>query len=169
MKGFDMEIINDVYLSDLLSDLAKEHFDKKSAENIKEALVLFAGYTKFKDEYEEMLYSQPNWAYNYSVAQMNSAKALCKEAEDVHLSKWDIPSAYMKAIYCVPLSEKLDNSEWLLCYVIEIKGKRAALQVSVDKDGAWNYSLNTKALVFEGNGELDVLDYYEKKLLLTTA
>jgi hypothetical protein len=130
---------------------------------------LYAGYTKHKDDYEEMLYSQPNWADNYSVAEMDMAKAICNEVGDIHLSRWDIPSAYMKAIYCVPLSEKLDNSEWLLCYAIEIKGKNALLQVQVDKAGAWNYSLNIKGLTFEGEGELDVYDYYLQKLQLTTA
>lgn len=164
-----MKIINEVYLSDMLAEIAKSHFDKKSSENIKEVLVLYAGYTKHKDDYEEMLYSQPNWADNYSVAEMDMAKAICNEVGDIHLSRWDIPSAYMKAIYCVPLSEKLDNSEWLLCYAIEIKGKNALLQVQVDKAGAWNYSLNIKGLTFEGEGELDVYDYYLQKLQLTTA
>jgi len=164
-----MKIINDVYLSDMLADIAKAHFDKKNSENIKEALVMFAGYTKHKDDYEEMLYSQPNWADNYSVAEMDMAKAICNEVGDIYLSKWDIPSAYMKAMYCVPISEKLNNTEWLLCYAIEIKGKHALLQVQVDKAGAWNYSLNTKDLTFEGEGELDVYDYYSHKLELTTA
>lgn len=164
-----MKIINETYLSDMLADIAKANFDKKSNENIKEALVLFAGYTKYKDNYEDMLYSQPNWADNYSLTEMDNAKALCKEAEDVYLSKWDIPSAHMKAMYCLPLREELSNSEWLLCYFIEIKGKHATLQVTVDKDGAWNCHLNSNALVFEGNGEFDICDYYEKKLLLTTA
>ena len=169
MKGIEMKIINEVYLADLLSDLAKAHFDKKSTENIKEALVLFAEYTKLKDDYEEMVYSQPNWADNYSVAEMDIAKALYKEAEDIYLSKWDIPSVYMKAIYSVPLSEELDNTEWLLCYFIEIKGKHVVLQVQVDRAGAWNYSLNTKGLTFEGEGEFDVYDYYSHKLQLVTA
>ena len=164
-----MKIINDVYLSDMLADIAKAHFDKKSSENIKEALVLFVGYTKHKDDYEVMLYSQPNWADNYSVAEMDMAKAICNEVGDIYLSKWDIPSAYMKAMYCVPLSEKLDNTEWLLCYAIEIKGKHALLQVQVDKAGAWNYSLNTKGLTFEGEEEFDVYDYYSRKLQLVTA
>ena len=164
-----MEIINATYLSDMLADIAKANFDKKNIENIKEALVLFAGYTKYKDNYEDMVYSQPNWADNYSLAEMDSAKALCKEAEDVHLSKWDIPSAHMKAMYCVPFRFELSTTIWLLCYAIEIKGKHALLQVQVEKDGVWNYSLKTEGLIFEGSGELDVFDYYEKKLQLTTA
>ena len=164
-----MEIINETYLSDMLADIAKANFDKKNIENIKEALVLFAGYTKYKDNYEDMVYSQPNWADNYSLAEMDSAKALCKEAEDVYLSKWDIPSAHMKAMYCLPLREELSNTEWLLCYAIKIKGNHALLQVQVEKDGVWNYSLNSNDLIFEGYGELDVFDYYEKKLQLTIA
>ena len=164
-----MKIINEVYLSDMLAEIAKSHFDKKSSKNIKEALVLFADYTKHKDDYEEMLYSQPNWADNYSVAEMDMAKAICNEVGDIYLSKWDIPSAYMKAMYCVPISEKLNNTEWLLCYAMEIKGKRVTLQVQVDRAGAWNYSLNTKGLTFEGEEEFDVYDYYSRKLQLVTA
>jgi len=164
-----MEIINEVYLCDMLADIAKEHFDKKSSENIKEALVLFAGYTKCKDDYEDMLYSEPNWADNYSLAEIDIAKAKFEEAGEVFLSKWHIPSACMEALYCKPLSKKLDNTEWLLCYFIEIKDKPATLQVSVDKDGAWNYHMNSNALVFEASGEFDVCDYYKKKLQLTTA
>ena len=164
-----MKIINEVYLSDMLAEIAKSHFDKKSSKNIKEALVLFADYTKHKDDYEEMLYSQPNWADNYSVAEMDMAKAICNEVGDIYLSKWDIPSAYMKAMYCVPISEKLNNTDWLLCYAMEIKGKRVTLQVQVDRAGAWNYSLNTKGLTFEGEEEFDVYDYYSRKLQLVTA
>ena len=164
-----MEIINATYLSDMLADIAKANFDKKNIENIKEALALFAVYTKYKDNYEDMVYSQPNWADNYSLAEMDTAKALCKEAEDVHLSNWDIPSAHMKAMYCLPLRVELNKTIWLLCYAMEIKGKHALLQVQVEKDGVWNYSLKTEGLIFEGNGELDVFDYYEKKLQLTIA
>ena len=161
-----MEIINEVYFSDIISDFAKQHFDKKNSDNIKEALVLFAGYTKFKNQYEDMLYSQPNWADNYTLAEMDSAKSLTKEAEEIYLSKWHIPNFFMKAIYCVPLSESLDNTEWLLCYVIEIKDKRAVINIQIDKQGIWNYSMNTKGLSFEGNGKFNVYDYYRKKLKL---
>jgi len=162
-----MKIINQIYLSDLLSDLAKADFDFKNSENIKEALILYEEYAKLKDYYEENLYSQPNWEDNFSVKEMNSARDIYKSAKDKHLSKWDIPSAHMKALYSNPVSKKLENSEWLLLYAIEIKGENATFQISVDKDGAWNYQLNTTSLVCKGTGEFDILDYYTKKIKLT--
>jgi hypothetical protein len=154
-----MKIINSVYLSDLLSDTAYEHFSKKSASEIKESLTLFEKYMKYKDTYDDMLYSQPNWEVNYSVAEMDKARAMYIAAEEFHLHAWNIPDAQMRAILCVPKEMSADTA-WILCYLVAIKDKHALLQVELDANGAWNYSLNTKELACDGSGEFDIHDYY---------
>jgi hypothetical protein len=114
-----------------------------------------------------MCYSQPNWTDNYSVAQMDKAKAKYKEAEDLYLSKWDMPSAHMKALCSVPGNLNVENTEWYMCYLIEIKGTGVLFDIYVNKASEWGYSLKTKTLTFEGSGELDIYDCYLKKLQLT--
>jgi hypothetical protein len=163
-----MKIINAVYLSDYLSDMAYAHYSKKTLEELKTSLDSFKKYMSYKDAYEDMLYSQPNWTDNYSLVEMNVAKGLYREAEDLYLAAWDIPNAYMKAILCIPITMSPDTTR-LIYYIVEIKGKRASLQVEIDAKGAWNYSLDTKYLDWREEGELDIYDYYQNKLSLTPA
>ncbi len=137
-------------------------------EELKTSTASFEKYMSYKDAYEDMLYSQPNWTDNYSLVEMNVAKGLCKEAEDLYLAAWDIPSAYMKAILCIPITMSPDTTR-LIYYIVEIKGKQASLQVEIDAKGAWNYSLDTKYLDRKGSGEFDIYDYYLNKLNLAPA
>jgi hypothetical protein len=162
-----MKIVNAVYLSDFLSDMAYTHYSKKTAENLKASLEAFEGYSDLKDAYEDMLYSQPNWTDNYSLVEMNAARSLYREAEDLYLAAWDIPSAYMKAILCIPVNMSPDTT-WLIYYIVEVKGKRSLLQFEIDAKGAWNYSLDTKSLDWEERGEFDIHSYYLNKLNLVS-
>lgn len=164
-----MKIINTNNLSELLADKVKTHLEGMSIEDKFSAVFLYEEFENLKDEYEDMCYSQPNWTDNYSVAQMDKAKATYKEAEDLYLSKWDMPSAHMKALYSVPGKLNVENTEWYMCYLIEIKGTAVLFDIYVNKDGEWGYSLEAKKLTFEGGGELDIYDCYLKKLQLTMA
>lgn len=162
-----MKIINAVYLSDFLSDTAYAHYSKKTIEELKTSLDSYKNFMNYKDAYDDMLYSLPNWTDNYSLAEMNKARSLYIEAEDLYLAAWDIPSAYMKAILCIPITMSPDTTR-LIYYIVEIKGKRALLQVEIDAKGAWNYSLDTKSLDWEERGEFDIHDYYLNRLNLVS-
>jgi hypothetical protein len=157
-----MEIIGIESLSELLADKVIEQMDRKDSAEMREVLTLAKNFFELSDSYFAMMSQEDE----YPPARTMVALEAMKEAEELYFSKWDIPSAGMKAIYAVPINRSSEIIGWNLIYSIEIMGKNAFLRVIKIEHGAFMYSLRTDELKFDGIEWLDIYDYYSYQLEL---
>lgn len=162
-----MQITNKEKLSKLLGEQVLNKFQSFSKEGINNSLVLSEIYSTLKDNYEDMLYSQPNWTNNYSIEEINSARSVYKNAEALHLKKFHIEGLNMECIFAFPLSKNAETIHWLTNYALIFEEARIFFECDFTEKRILNADIKRVNVSNEGVSQFNVFNYVNNALLLT--
>lgn len=117
-----------------------KHFKSLSDADLLESTALANLGYELKDEYEDMLYSQPNWKVNFTVDEMDKAKAAYMEKLNMHLKKWHIREEQLEAINIMPFIK----DSWLVQYVKVEADNFICFDAAITKNGVVDVTVKVR-------------------------